>query len=71
LGDGDFVELPQLLGRGQALADEDGVEAFKIDEDDELLDGSVVAHVAVCVGVGVAPLRGGLAEESLWAKVPP
>ncbi len=64
LGDGDFVELQQALGRGQALADEDGVEAFEIGEDDELLDGGVVADVALGIGMGVAPLPGGSDEES-------
>ena len=30
LGDGDFVQLEQAFRLGQALADEDGVEAFEI-----------------------------------------
>ncbi len=45
------------------MADEDGIEAFEVGEDDELLQRGVVADVAVGVGVGVAPLLRGLAEE--------
>ena len=63
LGDGDFVQLEQALRLGQALPDEDGIEAFEVGEDDELLQRGVVADVAVGVGVGVAPLLRGLAEE--------
>ena len=43
--------------------DELGVQAFDVGEHEQLLDGGVVAHVAVELGVGVAPLFGGLAEE--------
>jgi len=63
LSDGDFVELTQALRRGQALTDKDGVEAFKIGQDDELLDWGVVADIALGVRMGVAPLLRGLAEE--------
>ncbi len=45
------------------MADEDGIEAFEIGEDDELLQRSVVADVALGVGMGIAPLFRGLAEE--------
>ena len=64
LGDGDFVQLEQALRLGQTLADEHGVEAFEIGEDDELLQRRVVADVALGVGMGIAPLLRGLAEES-------
>lgn len=40
-----------------------GIEAFKVGEDDELLDWSMVARITFGVGVGVAPLLGGLSEE--------
>ena len=63
LGDGDFVELEQALWLGKALADEHGVEAFEVGEDDELLQRGVVADVAIGVGMGVAPLLRRLAEE--------
>ncbi len=53
----------------QALADEHGVEAFEIGEDNELLQRGVVADVAVGSGLGVAPLFCGLAEEGDVEKV--
>jgi hypothetical protein len=68
LGDGDFVEGGEAVGLGQALADEDGVEAFEVGEDDELLQRGVVAEVAFGTGMRVAPLFGGLAEEGDWVK---
>lgn len=37
LGNGGFVELVQPLRLRQALADEDGIEAFQIRQDDQLL----------------------------------
>ena len=63
MGDGDFVEFEQAFGCREALADEDGVEAFEVGEDDELLQRGVVADIAFGIGVGVAPLFRGLAEE--------
>jgi hypothetical protein len=63
LGDGDLVELEEVFRGGKALANEHGVEAFEVGEDDELLEGCVVADVALGFGMGVAPLLGGLAEE--------
>jgi len=39
--------------------------AFEIGQDDELLDWGAVAEVALGVGMGVAPLRGGLAKEGV------
>lgn len=45
------------------MADEDGIEAFQVGEDDELFEWGVVADVALGIGVGIAPLFGGLAEE--------
>jgi hypothetical protein len=35
LGDGDAVEGGEAFGLWQSLADEDGVEAFEVGEDDE------------------------------------
>ena len=48
---------------GKALTDQDRVEAFQVGEDDELLQGGVVADVALGIGVRVSPLLGGLAEK--------
>jgi len=45
------------------LADKDGIEAFQIRKDDQLLQRSVVADIPVGVGMGVAPFSGGLAKE--------
>ena len=66
LGDGDFVRLEEAFGLGQSLADEDGVEALKIGEDDKLLQRGVVAEVALGVGMGVAPLFCGLGLGDGW-----
>ena len=63
LADGDGVELGEAFAGGEGHVDEFGVEAFEVGEDEELLDGGVVAHVAVELGVCVAPLAGGVAEE--------
>ena len=63
LGDGDFVQLEQAFRLRQSLADEHGVEAFEIGEDDELFQCGVVADVALGFGVGVSPLLGCLPEE--------
>ena len=56
MGDGDVVESGEALGLWQALADEDGVQAFEVGEDDELLQRGVVAEVALGDGIGIAPL---------------
>ena len=45
------------------MTDEHGIEAFQIGEDDELLERSVIADGSLGVGMGVAPLFRGLAEE--------
>ena len=63
LCDGDVVEGGEACGLWQSLADEHGVEAFEVGEDDELLQRGVVADVSLGTGVGIAPLFGGLAEE--------
>lgn len=63
LGDGDVVEGCEAFGLRQALADEDGVEAFEVGEDDELLQRGMVADVSFDSGIGVPPLFGGPAEE--------
>ena len=57
LGDGDVVQGPQALRLRESLADKDGVEAFEIGEDDELLQRGVVADVALRVGMSIAPPR--------------
>jgi len=45
------------------LADKRGVETLQIGEDDELLQRGVVAKVALGIGMRIAPLLRGLAEE--------
>ena len=45
------------------MADEHGIEAFEVGEDDQLFQRSVIAHVARGVRMGVAPLLRGLAEK--------
>ena len=42
LGDGDVVEGGEAFGLWQALADEDGVQAFEVGEDDELFERGMV-----------------------------
>ena len=63
LGDGDVVKGGEAFGLWQSLADEDGVQAFEVGEDDELFERGVIAEVALGVRIGVAPLFGGLAKE--------
>ena len=43
LGDSDFIELKEALGLGNTLADENGIEALEICEDDKLLKRRMVA----------------------------
>lgn len=63
MGDGDFVQLEQAFRLGQPLADEHGIEAFEIGEDDKLLKRRVIADISIGVGMGIAPLLRGPAEE--------
>ena len=63
LADGDFIELKQALRLGNTLADENGIEALEICEDDKLLKRSMVADVAFGIGMGIAPLLRGLSEQ--------
>lgn len=63
LGDGDVVEGGEAFGLWQALADEDGVEAFEVGKDDELLQRGVIPDIALGGWMRIAPLFGGLAEE--------
>jgi len=63
LGDSDFIELKEALGLGNTLADENGIEALEICEDDKLLKRSMVADVAFGIGMSIAPLLGGLSEQ--------
>ena len=63
LGDSDFIELKQALGLGNTLADENGIEALEICEDDKLLKRSMVADVTFGIGMGIAPCTGCLSEE--------
>ncbi len=57
------LSVARRSGCGQSLADEDGVQVFEVGEDDELFDRGAVADIALGVGVGVAPLLGGLSEQ--------
>ena len=64
LGDCDLIELKESLGLAQTLADEDGIEALEVCEDDKLLKRRMVADVAFGIGMGIALLLRGLAEQS-------
>ena len=63
LPDGDLIEPFQAVALRQGHVDELGVHALNIGQHQQLLDGGVVAHVAFELGIGVAPLLGGLAEQ--------
>ena len=63
LADGDFIELKQAFGLGNTLADENGIKALEICEDDELLKRGMVADVSLGIGMGIAPLLHGLSEQ--------
>ena len=63
LGDCDVVEGGEAVGLWQALADEHGVQAFEVGEDDELLQRGVVTDVSLGTRICFAPLFGGLAEK--------
>lgn len=63
LPDGDLIEPFQPVALRQGHVDELGVHAFDVGEHEQLLDGGVVAHVAFELGIRIAPLPGGLAEE--------
>ena len=56
------LNLVRRVAGRELHVDELGVEAFQIGQHKELLDG-MGAHVAVELGIGVAPLFGGPAEE--------
>ena len=45
------------------MTDENGIKAFEIGEDNQLLQRSVVADVSLGVRMGIPPLFRGLAEE--------
>ena len=59
-----MIESFQALALRQAHVDQLGVQGLDVGEDEQLLDGGVVAHVAIKFGVRITPLAGGLAEES-------
>ena len=45
------------------MSDENRIETFEVGEHHELLDGCVVADIAFGIGIGSAPILGGLPEE--------
>src|SRR5262245_11261320 len=63
LTDGDLVETYQPLSRQQMHVQELGIETLDISQNEKLLDGGVVAHVAIEFGIGIAPLPRRLAEK--------
>src|SRR3569832_1310835 len=63
LPDGDGVEVGEAFALGQGHVNEFGGHGFDVGEDEQLLDAGVFAHVAFELGVGIAPLFGGLAEQ--------
>lgn len=64
LPDGGLIETLQTLPLGQFHMDELGVQAFKIGQHQQLLNGSVVAHVAFQRQIRVPPLFGSPTEKS-------
>ena len=63
LADGDLVERWKTIPLWQLHVDELGVHALDIGEHQQLLDGGVLAHVALQLGIGVAPLFGGQTKQ--------
>ena len=59
----------QALGREQALADEDGIEAFQVGQYHQLLQRGVVPLVTLGVGVDILPLFGGVAKKGYVQQV--
>ena len=45
--DGDFVEFLQPLRLGDTIVDHDGVDVLHVGDADELIDGGVVALIAL------------------------
>ena len=64
MGNGDAVEHGKAFGLWQTLADENGVQAFKVGQDNELLQRGMVPDVALGAGMGITPLHRGLAKKS-------
>ena len=56
LADGDLIEPLEPVALRQRHVNEFSVHALDISQHKELLNGGVVAHVAVELGIGVAPL---------------
>jgi hypothetical protein len=63
LADGDFVEAFEALALRQRHMDQFGVHALDVGQHQQLLDAGVIPHIAVQLGIGLAPLAGGLAEQ--------
>ena len=59
----DLVQFLEAFALREAVVYQHRVDVFEVRHADELVYLGVVAHVALQVGVGVAPLFGGLAEE--------
>lgn len=49
--------------------DELGIEALQIGENEELFDVGVMAHVAIELRIGIAPLPSGEAEEGIVREI--
>lgn len=64
LADGDLVETFQTVALRKVHVDEFSVHPLDVGEHEQLLHGGVVAHVAVELGICVAPLFRGQTEES-------
>ena len=63
LTDRNLVQPHQTVGLGDSHADELGVHALDVGQHQQLLDGRVIAHVAVQRRVGLPPLFGRQTEQ--------
>lgn len=60
---GNLVEPYEAFALRQTLADEHGIKVLHVRETDKLIDGGIVADVALAVGIGLAPLTSRHAEH--------
>jgi hypothetical protein len=63
LADGDLVQPLQALALRQPHVDQFGIHGFEVGQHEELLDGGMVAHVAVEFGIRFAPEFRGQPEQ--------
>ena len=56
--DGDLVEFVQAVGLRYAFVDKDRIDILHIRKANQLIDSSIVTHVAFEFGIGIAPFFG-------------